>query len=309
MKKVVIIAGPTAIGKTDISIKLAKALNGEIISADSMQIYDKMLIGTARVTSEEMDGVRHHLVGCIDPSENYSVSDYRRDALCAIEDILSRGKLPIVVGGTGLYLNSILYEMDFSKSIGDETIRQKYQRIADEKGAAYLHHILREMDEDAANIIHQNNVKKVIRAIEINRLTGENMKNFSSDPVKNDNYEFIFMAFTMARTKLYARINKRVDIMLKNGLIDEVKMLQKSGLTDSHQSMQGIGYKEVLKYLSGEYDIEQMISSIKLNSRRYAKRQLTWLRRYDDLKWINIDKYENSSELFSCLYSYIGGHL
>ncbi len=308
MKKVIIIGGPTAIGKTGVSIDLAKRINGEIVSADSMQIYKNMMIGTARVTKEEMDGIPHYLVGVIDPKEEYSVSMYRRDALAAIEDIHSRGKLPIVVGGTGLYLNALMYEMDFAKKISDDDLRKKYQRIADEKGAEYLHHILCEMDCDAAYNIHPNNVKKVIRAIEINVLTGKNMKNFSSDPVKNSKYEFVLTALTMSRAKLYAQINRRVDIMLENGLIDEVKKLKKDGLNVSYQSMQGIGYKEVFDYLVGEYSFDEMVSKIKLNSRRYAKRQLTWLRRYHDLRCINVDKFDSLSAISDYLYAYIGGN-
>ncbi len=307
MKKVIVLGGPTAVGKTGVSVELAKRLNAEIVSADSMQIYKNMMVGTARITDEEMDGIRHHLVGFVNPKEEYSVSRYRCDALTVIDDIQARGKLPIVVGGTGLYLNAILYEMDFAKKISDDDLRKKYQKIADEKGAKYLHDILYEMDVHAADMIHPNNVKKVIRAIEVNILTGDNMKNFSSDPIRNNKYDFVLIGLTMSRAKLYARINRRVDMMMESGLVDEVKMLQNDGLDVSYQSMQGIGYKEVFSYLEGKYDIEEMISTIKLNSRRYAKRQLTWLRRYEDLKWIHVDKFESASEVSNYLYDYIGG--
>ncbi len=305
MKKVLIIAGPTAIGKTALSVNLAHRLNGEIISADSMQIYKKMNIGTAKATSEEMDGIPHYLIDFVDPFDNYSASEYRTDALNAINEIHDKNKLPIVAGGTGLYINSILYEMDFGNKISDDNLRVKYQKIADEQGGEALHKILAHKDEDAAKIIHPNNIKKVIRALEINDLTGENIKNFSNDPVKNKDYEFILIGLTMNRTKLYARINKRVDIMLENGLIEEVDNLKKIGLNGSYQSMQGIGYKEVLKYLSGEYDHEILVKTLKLNSRRYAKRQLTWFRRYEDLKWINLDKFSKLEDLTDYVCEYV----
>lgn len=289
-KNVLIIGGPTAVGKTAVSIELAKRYDGEIISADSMQIYKYMDIGSAKPTPEEMGTVVHHLIDFVDPHESYSVSQFQEDAFAKIDDILSRGKLPIVVGGTGLYLNALLYEMDFSETVGDPEFREEMRRQALDKGSEFIHDLLREVDPEAAERIHPRNMKRVIRALEICRLTGGPSKDFKSDPEPNTAYDFTMLALTGNRKKLYARINKRVDLMLENGLVDEVKNLKNMGLNDCHQSMKGIGYKEVLAYLDERYDYETMVSIIKQSSRRYAKRQLTWLRRYEDLKWFDIDK-------------------
>ncbi len=309
MKKIIVIAGPTAIGKTALSVNLANRLNAEIISADSMQIYQNMNIGTAKITNDEMGGIQHYLIDCVSPFDNYSAFEYKTDATYAIREIYSKNKLPIIVGGTGLYINSLLYEMDFGNKISNSDLRNKLQEIADNRGVDHLHNYLHKIDPDAAQTIHPNNVKKIIRAIEINVLTGKNTKNFSSDPIKNKDYEFILIALTMNRTKLYAKINKRVDLMIKNGLIEEVKKLKLMGLDSSNQSMQAIGYKEVLKYLSDEYDYETLVKTIKLNSRRYAKRQLTWFRRYNDLKWVNVDKFSNLEDLSNYVYNYIENQL
>ena len=227
------------------------------------------------------------------------------DAFEKIDDILSRGKLPIVVGGTGLYLNALMYEMDFSEAVGDPEFREEMRKQAMEKGSEYIHDLLKEVDHEAAERIHHNNMKRVIRALEICRLTGGTSKDFANDPVLNEKYDFIFSALTGNRKKLYARINKRVDIMLENGLLDEVKKLKNMGLTDCHQSMKGIGYKEVLAYLDDRYDYDTMISIIKQSSRRYAKRQLTWLRRYENLKWFDIDKLGGLEALLDQIDNYI----
>jgi len=304
-KTVLIIGGPTAVGKTSTSIEMAKRFGGEIISADSMQIYKHMNIGSAKPTKEEMGDVPHHLLDFVDPDKSYSVSDFQNDAFEKIDDILSRGKLPIVVGGTGLYLNALLYQMDFSEAVGDPEFREEMRAQAMEKGSEYIHDLLREVDPEAAERIHHNNMKRVIRALEICRLTGGPSKDFKSDPELNENYNFILTSLTGNRRKLYARINKRVDIMLEAGLLEEVKNLKNMGITDCHQSMKGIGYKEVLAYLDDKYDYETMVSIIKQSSRRYAKRQLTWLRRYEDLKWFDIDKLGGLDILLDQIDNYI----
>lgn len=304
-KTVLIIGGPTAVGKTATSIEMAKRFNGEIVSADSMQIYKYMDIGSAKPTKEEMGDIPHHLIDFVEPSESYSVSDFQKAAFEKIDDILSRGKLPIVVGGTGLYLNALMYEMDFSETVGDPEFREEMRKQAMEKGSEYVHDLLREVDPEAAERIHHRNMKRVIRALEICRLTGGTAKDFATDPKLNENYNFIFTALTGNRKKLYARINKRVDIMLEQGLLDEVKNLKNMGLTDCHQSMKGIGYKEVLAYLDDKYDFDTMVSIIKQSSRRYAKRQLTWLRRYDNLQWFDIDKLGGLEALLDQIDNYI----
>lgn len=302
---VILIGGPTAVGKSQVAVELAKQFKGEIISADSMQIYKRMSVGTAKITNQEMNGIPHHMIDFIDPKDGYSVSEYRFDALSIIKELSEKKVLPIVVGGTGLYLNALLYEMDFSTSIGDVALRQSFERIANENGEETLHEKLKEIDPQAAQRIHPHNVKKVIRALEINSLTGKPFADFSSDPIPNSQYNFIFLALNMNRKKLYARINRRVENMIASGLVEEVTNLKNSGLTDCHQSMKGIGYKEVLAFLNDDCDHETMVRMIKLNSRRYAKRQVTWLRRYPQLKWFDVDKWENIEALCHHLYKYI----
>jgi tRNA dimethylallyltransferase len=302
---VLIIGGPTAVGKTATSIEMAKRHNGEVISADSMQIYKHMDIGSAKPTKEEMGDVPHHLIDFINPKDSYSVSDFQKDAFEKIDDVIERGKLPIVVGGTGLYLNALMYEMDFSEAVGDPAFREEMRKQAIEKGSEYIHDLLKEVDPEAAERIHHRNMKRVIRALEICRVTGGTSKDFAKDPVLNDRYNFVFIALTGNRKKLYARINKRVDQMFEAGLIEEVKNLKNLGLTDSHQSMKGIGYKEVLAYLDNRYDFDTMVSIIKQSSRRYAKRQLTWLRRYENLQWFDIDKLGGLTSLLDHIDNYI----
>ncbi len=304
-KTVLIIGGPTAVGKTSTSIEMAKRFGGEVISADSMQIYKHMDIGSAKPTKEEMGDIVHHLIDFKDPKDSYSVSDFQKDAFEKIDDILSRGRTPIIVGGTGLYLNALLYEMDFSESVGDPEFREEMRKQAMEKGSEFIHDLLKEVDPEAAERIHHRNMKRVIRALEICRMTGGPSKDFKTEPKLNEDYNFVFTALTGNRKKLYARINKRVDQMFEEGLLEEVEKLKNMGLTDCHQSMKGIGYKEVLAYLDDKYDYDTMVSIIKQSSRRYAKRQLTWLRRYDHLKWFDIDKLGGLEALLDQIDIYI----
>jgi len=304
-KNVVIIVGPTAVGKTALSIALAKKFNGEIISADSMQIYKDMNIGSAKPTATEMDGVKHYLIDEVDPSTEFSVSDYAPMALEYIDKITSEGKLPIVVGGTGLYVNSIMYEMDFSKSSENKELRAMYENIAAEHGNEYLYNILLTKDPKAAKTVHMNNVKRVIRALEIHEETGEGKKDFASEPQLRGDLNIILIGLTRNRKKLYARINKRVELMFEAGLLKEVENLKNNGLSAINRSMQGIGYKEVLIFANGKCDYDQMVSLIKQSSRRYAKRQMTWFKRYDFIKWFDYDQIKDIDALEDAITSHI----
>ena len=304
MTPLIILTGPTAVGKTDLSIQLAKAVDAEIVSADSMQIYKYMDIGSAKVTEEEMQGVKHYLVDEIEPDMPFSVSEYKRMAEEYIDEISSRGKNVIVTGGTGLYLNSLIYDMDFGKSDANQELREELNKELEENGPAYMYEKLVSLDKEAAERIHPNNTKRVIRAIEV-AMSGEKMNDFSNDLRYNKKYRPIIIVLNRDRQALYDRINLRVDIMLKNGLIEEVKGLLEKGYTKDMISMQGIGYKEIIKYFDGEYTLEEAIEIIKRDSRRYAKRQLTWFRRYEDAKWFEIDKFDSAEELKDAVVSYV----
>ncbi|CZR97340.1 MULTISPECIES: tRNA (adenosine(37)-N6)-dimethylallyltransferase MiaA [unclassified Clostridioides] len=306
MKKIplIILTGPTAVGKTDLSIKLAKDMNAEIISADSMQIYKYMDIGSAKVTEEEMQGVKHYLIDEVKPDYPFSVSEFQQRAKKYIYEINQKGKSVLVTGGTGLYLNSLIYNMDFAKSDANNELRDELQNQLAEKGIDYMHDRLKSLDEEAANRIHKNNTKRVIRALEV-CLSGKKMNDFSSDLKFNEEYEPIIIVLNRNREHLYERINMRVDIMLENGLVEEVKKLLSMGFKKDMISMQGIGYKEILKYLDGEYTYEEAIEIIKRDSRRYAKRQITWFKRYEIAKWFDLDKYESIDTLKNEIILYI----
>lgn len=287
---VIAVAGPTASGKTSFAISLAKLLDGEIISMDSMQIYKYMDIGTAKPTLEEMDGVKHHLLDVVEPCQPFTASDYAELAKKCIEDISSRGKTPILCGGTGLYLNSVLYAYNMSEASFDEGLRAELEAFAAEQGNKALHDRLRQLDPKSADEIHCNNTKRVIRALEICILTGkpksEQMES-SPEPV----YNSLVFGMDIHRDILYDRINRRVDIMVKNGLEDEIRLLLDKGIIDpcdkKMQAAQAIGYKEMYPYFAGEITFDDAVEQIKMNSRRYAKRQLTWFRRLDNICWID----------------------
>ncbi|SHJ47299.1 tRNA (adenosine(37)-N6)-dimethylallyltransferase MiaA [Paramaledivibacter caminithermalis] len=306
-KPLVIIAGPTAVGKTEISIEAAKRLNGEIVSADSMQIYKYLNIGSAKPTKEEMEGIPHYLIDEIDPRTDFSVSEYRNLAKNYIDKILLKKKLPIVAGGTGLYVNSLIYDMDFSNTKSDKAIRQRLTREYELYGGEYLHDKLKEVDRRAAERIHSNNVKRVIRALEVFYTTGESIKDFSKDLVQSKDYDYILIGLNRDRHELYERINKRVDIMFDNGLLAEVKNLVEMGLTIQDISMKGIGYKEIIGYLNGEYDLSRAIELVKRNTRRYAKRQLTWFKRYQNMKWFNLN--EDKEKIINNIIGFIEGNI
>lgn len=306
MKKIplVILTGPTAVGKTNLSIQLAKKMNMEIISADSMQIYKYMDVGSAKVTEDEMDGIKHYLIDEVTPDYSFSVSEFQERANDCINQIVKKDKLPLITGGTGLYLNSLIYNMDFARSDADNELREMLRVELEENGIDYMYEKLKSLDEEAANRIHKNNTKRVIRAIEV-CMSGKKMSDFSNDLKLNENYEPIIIVLNRDREHLYRRINKRVDIMISQGLEDEVKNLLNMGYSSDLVSMQGIGYKEIIKYLNDEYTYEEAIEIIKRDSRRYAKRQLTWFRRYENAKWFDLDSYNDAKILLDDIISYI----
>lgn len=295
MRKIIAVCGPTAVGKTKYAIEAAKAFGGEVVSCDSMQLYKYMDIGSAKPTAEELAQVPHHLVDLIDPSDAFSVAEYQKLAREAIEDIFTRGKVPVIAGGTGLYLNSILYDMDFSNAKQDQNLRLQLEKEAEEFGPEYLHNKLRELDSEAASRIHPNNIKKVVRAIE-GALSGDNIKDFKECNTKVKDFERILIGLTRDREELYDRINLRVDLLVEQGLFDEVKGLLDKGLTESDISMKGIGYKEIIGYFNGKYTKDEAIDLIKKNTRHLAKRQITWFKRYEDIHWIDISQYKNDEE-------------
>lgn len=295
MRKIIVITGPTAVGKTEYAIKIASNLGGEIVSCDSMQLYKYMDIGSAKPTVEERNQVRHYLVDLIDPGEPFSVAKYQKLAKDAIEDIFSRDKIPVIAGGTGLYLNSLLYEMNFAETPSDNKFRDEMYELAEKQGATALHNKLKEIDLKAAMRIHPNNIKRVIRALEA-AYHGCSVKNFNHVKSKTREYDAILLGLAMDRKKLYDRINKRVDILMEKGLENEVKALKKMGFTTEDIAMKGIGYKELLDYLSGMYNITEAVEKIKSNTRHYAKRQMTWFKKYEDMKWFDLSDVTDSEQ-------------
>lgn len=292
MKPLIILTGPTAVGKTALSIRLAKAIGGEIISADSMQVYRGMDIGSAKITKEEMMGVPHHLIDVLEPSEEFNVTVFQTMAKAAVEEIYSRGHIPIVAGGTGFYIQALLNDIDFTETGEDPSIRRELERIAKEKGAEYLHGLLLTVDPESAKQIHANNVKRVIRAIEFYRQTGERISEHNKrEREKKSPYDFLYFVVNTDRDLLYRRIDKRVDDMVEQGLVDEVKKLKDSGCTKDMVSMQGLGYKEILDYLQGEYSLEEALYLLKRDTRHFAKRQITWFKREKDVRWLNLPDY------------------
>ncbi|MCR4875212.1 MAG: tRNA (adenosine(37)-N6)-dimethylallyltransferase MiaA [Clostridia bacterium] len=289
MRKIIIIAGPTASGKSDLAIKIAKKLNSEIISADSMQIYKDMNIGTAKITESEMQGIKHHMLDVVNPNEEYSVSDYSNAAKKIIDRLHSENKIPIICGGTGLYIDSLLYPLSLGAK--DDAIREKLQKECDEYGPSYMHQKLEKIDKAEADKVHENNVKRVLRALEIFELTGKT-KSEQSDRDKDLNYDTLLICLNPNRDELYHRINLRVDKMFKMGLEKEVRNLLNEGYTFDMQSMQAIGYKEFKDYFDGKISLEFLMDEIKKGTRHYAKRQLTWFKRYDFTKFFDINNEE-----------------
>lgn len=291
----ILIVGPTGVGKTAASIYAAKSLNAEIISCDSMQIYKYMDIGTAKVTPEEARGIVHHMTDIISPLEKFSVCDYVKMAKEAAKEIYKKGKPAIMVGGTGLYADSFVKDIDYTETETDEKLRASLKSYAESYGCEALHAKLREIDPESADAIHPNNVKRVIRAIEYYRLSGEKISEHN-EKTKNkpSPYNYIYIGFTRDRNDLYENINKRVDIMIENGLANEVMKLYKMGCRRSHTSMQAIGYKEMLWYINGKATFDEAVEKLKKNSRRYAKRQLTWFNKNKEIHWINLTDVKDS---------------
>ena len=291
--KVIVICGPTASGKTALSIELAKKIDGEIISCDSMQIYKDMNIGTAKVTKEEMQGIRHYMIDFVSPDTRYSVADYKKDAEKAIEKIINKGKIPIIVGGTGLYVDSLIYGIEYPEIKFDEEYRKRLEKEADEKGLEFLYNKAKEIDKQAMQKISLNDKKRIIRVLEIYHATGKTKTEQEIESRKKEiKYEYKVFAINMNREKLYERINIRVDKMIENGLIEEVENLKKK-YNHFPTAMQGLGYKEVVEYLQNQITRDEMIEKIKQESRRYAKRQLTWFRKNKETIWIDgLEKIE-----------------
>ena len=287
-RPMIILTGPTAVGKTAASIELAKAVNGEIISADSMQVYKYMDIGSAKITKEEMDGVPHHLVDALDPMEDFNVVCFQQMAKAAMEGIYERGHIPIVVGGTGFYIQALLYDIDFTENENDDSYRKELEEMAKEKGEEFLHSQLALVDPESAEQIHFHNVKRVIRALEFYHQTGKKISEHNAEEREKESaYHSAYFVLTDDRARLYDRIDRRVDLMMEQGLLQEVEHLRDRGLKREDVSMQGLGYKELFGYFDGEYSLEEAVRIIKRDTRHFAKRQLTWFRRERDVIWID----------------------
>lgn len=298
MKNLVVLTGPTAVGKTSLSINLAKAINGEIISADCMQVYKRMDIGTAKIMPEEMDGVTHHLIDVIEPEEEFHVVRFKEMVLSAMEEIYAKGKIPIICGGTGFYIQAILYDIQFTDQEIDKEYRDYLESIAEEKGNEALHEMLMEVDPDSAEAIPPANRKRVIRALEYFKQTGEQFSVHNKrERDRISPYNFAYFVLNDDRQILYNRIDARVDKMQEAGLVEEVKKLLDKGCRLGMTSMDGIGYKEIISYLQGETDLNSALELIKKNSRNYAKRQLTWFRRERDVIWLDKTQLKSESEL------------
>ena len=287
-KPLIILTGPTAVGKTRLSLLLAKSINGEIISADSMQVYHYMDIGSAKIKKEDMQGIPHHLIDVLSPLEDFNVVTFQRMCKECMEDIYNRGKIPILTGGTGFYIQSVLYDIDFTENKEDSCFRLELENLAKTKGALYLHEMLRKVDPVSAEEIHANNVKRVIRALEYHEQTGETISLHNETQRRKESaYRSCYFVLNDERDKLYERINQRVDEMLAEGLVEEVEKLAGMGCTRDMVSMQGLGYKEILSYLAGDITLEEATERIKRDTRHFAKRQITWFKREKDVIWVN----------------------
>jgi len=302
----IVIVGPTAVGKTDIAIALAKILGGEIISADSMQIYKYMDIGTAKPSIQEREGIPHYMVDIVTPDQEFSVAQFQQQAKEVIQEVSQRGKLPIVAGGTGLYVNSLIYPMDFTEAGEDQDFRENMRALALEKGNEYLYRKLCEIDPATAQRLHHNDIRRIIRALEVYHLTGKPMSYYNQNLENDDEpYNSIIIGLTMDRSNLYNRINRRVDIMLKKGLVEEVKRLLEMGYDKNLTSMQGLGYKEIVAYLEGKRTLIESTEILKRDTRRFAKRQFTWFKRIENIHWVDRDNFNSKEELVSYLKQYI----
>ena len=304
MDNVIVIVGPTASGKTKISVELAMHIGGEIISADSMQIYKYMDIGTAKPAEKEKKGIKHYLMDEIAPDQEFSVACFRTLALRYIEEIINRNKIPIVVGGTGLYINSLIYNIKFAEIDTDRELRKRLENMAREKGNEFLYNMLTDIDPETAKNIHANDARRIIRAIEVFKTTGKPMSyHRQASRLEPPGYNFILFGIRVERQKLYERINKRVDEMIERGLVNEVKYLAEMGYDKCSVAMQGLGYKEILWYLKGKATLEEAINLLKRDTRRYAKRQMTWFNKIKNIIWLDVD--EDYSEAVKKMVQYI----
>lgn len=306
-KPLVILTGPTAVGKTRLSVELAKAIGGEIISADSMQVYRHMNIGSAKITPEEMQGVPHHLIDILEPSEDFNVVFFQRKCRECMKEIYGRGHIPILAGGTGFYIQAVLYDIDFTENEEDTSYRRRLEQLAGERGAEALHEMLRQVDPASAEAIHANNVKRTIRALEFFHLTGTQISEHNKqERAKKSAYRSCYFVLNEDRQRLYERIDRRVDEMLRAGLVDEVRRLRDMGCHSGQVSMQGLGYKEILDYLDGRCTLDEAVDLIKRDTRHFAKRQLTWFRREKSVLWVEKEAFQNDegrilSYLLECL--------
>ena len=306
-KKLVILTGPTAVGKTKLSIELARKIGGEIISADSMQVYKYMDIGSAKIRPEEMEEIPHFMVDELEPSEEFNVVVFQQKTKQYMEEIYQRGHIPILVGGTGFYIQAVLYDINFSEDDDNHQIREELETLAKEKGAEYLHEELRKIDPVSADAIHANNVKRVIRALEYYRLTGQKISEHNEEQRKKESpYDFSYFVLNDHRELLYERIDKRVDEMIKEGLVEEVRQLKNMGYDRSYVSMQGLGYKEILSFLEGEISLEEAVYILKRDTRHFAKRQITWFKREKEVIWVNKPEFEyNNEKILDFMYQQI----
>ena len=300
-KPLLILTGPTAVGKTALSIQLAKAVGGEIVSADSMQVYRHMDIGSAKVTEEEMEGIPHYLIDVLDPQDDFNVATFQTLARQAMDEIYSHGNIPIITGGTGFYIQALLYDIDFKENNEKNPIRKELEQLAKElgnKAPGDLHEKLSHIDPEAARQIHANNIKRVIRAIEYFEQTGEKISEHNEEMHQKESpYNFLYYVLTRDRKTLYERIDKRVDIMIANGLVKEIEKLKAMGCHRGQTSMQGLGYKEILDYLDGSCTLDEAVYILKRDTRHFAKRQLTWFRRERDVRWLDLDRYQGNTDL------------
>lgn len=307
-ERLIVIVGPTAVGKTLVSIELARYLNSQIISGDSMLVYRGMNIGTAKPTFEEQQGVVHHLIDIRDPQEDYSVVDFQEEAGELIARINRQGRIPILAGGTGLYVRALLEGYKFNGTAADQELRRKLTTLADTHGSDYLHNLLQTLCPEKAAKLHPNDRRRIIRALEVFHTEGEGTSETAACHSGEICYDALVIGLTMNRNDLYDRINKRVDMMVAAGLVAEVQHLTQLGLTPKHQSMQGIGYKEVLQHLSGDIDLPTMTEKIKQVTRNFAKRQLTWYRKMPYIQWVNKDSYDDHQKMMEHIYKKVAGN-
>lgn len=304
-KPLIVIAGPTACGKSAVSIELAQLINGEIISADSMQVYKGMDIGTAKITKDEMSGITHYLIDCLNPDEEFSVAIFQKMAKKAIDTIINKGKIPILVGGTGFYINALVNDNNFEFTERKSDLRENLQNTQKEKGSVYLHNLLKNYDPEYAETVHPNNVRKVIRALEYCIENNEKFSTYNNrEKARESIYDLHFFVLNMDRTQLYNKIEKRIDIMLENGLVDEVKSLYPK-YDENLTSMRGLGYKEIVYYLKGKMSLDDAVTLLKRDTRHFAKRQLTWFKHQCDGMWLNVDEFNSSQEVAQHIKSII----